>query len=231
MPYSVTFMDYTPSARGASDAPWTALRIEQGGANRNGPWTVIGTSALDPVDTDPTSPASRTITTESATVYPGWFRVVWVDGAGSEQPTDPEFAGSATRPTVQEVANLMPDRTTTDGGTEARTFNADTSPTADEVEALIDMVLDSVDPRVPADAAPEVTRAARHVVTLNTAILVESGNWGDQLDTNESRVALWERLRDAHEATLDMAANQDEPGQARFGSVRCSRRPSRATAP
>jgi hypothetical protein len=51
------------------------------------------------------------------------------------------------------------------------------------------MVLDSVDPRVPPGAAPEVERAARHVVTLSTAILVESGNWGDQIETNEARVA------------------------------------------
>jgi hypothetical protein len=106
---------------------------------------------------------------------------------------------------VQEIANLMPDRTTVDGGTEARAFTTATSPTAEEVESLIDMVLDSVDPRVPDGASAEVERAARHVVTLTTAILVESGNWADQLDTNEARV--------------DMAANQDEPGQARFGSI------------
>jgi hypothetical protein len=71
------------------------------------------------------------------------------------------------------------------------------------------MVLDSVDPRVPAGATPEVMRAARHVVTLNTAILVESGNWGDQIETNEARVALWERLLAAHEATLTAAVEEE----------------------
>jgi hypothetical protein len=218
MAYSVTFFDYTPAAR-AAGSPWTHVRFEEAGDSRRGPWAVIATQALTPLDPDPTDPLPRTLTTDQATLYPGWFRVVWIDASGGEEPTEPEYAGSAVRPKVQEIANLMPDRTTVDGGTEARAFTTATSPTAEEVESLIDMVLDSVDPRVPDGASAEVERAARHVVTLTTAILVESGNWADQLDTNEARVALWERLLAAHEATLDMAANQDEPGQARFGSI------------
>jgi len=218
MDYSVTFIDYTPSERGEGDGPWTHVRFEQAGESRRGPWTELETVPLSPTDTDPTEPQTRTLTTDTATVYPGWFRLVWIAGAG-EQPTEPEYAGSAVRPKVQEVANLMPDRTTVPGGEEARTFNAQTSPTAEEVDALIDMTLDSVDPRVPAAADPEVERAARHVVTLQTAILVESGNWGDQLEPNEARVALWERLLARHEATLDTAASGNEAGKARFGSV------------
>jgi hypothetical protein len=73
-------------------------------------------------DTDPTDPQPRTLESGLFTVYPGWFRVVWIATDG-EQPTEPVYAGSAIRPRVQEVANLMPDRTTIDGGTEARTFN------------------------------------------------------------------------------------------------------------
>jgi hypothetical protein len=60
-------------------------------------------------------------------------------------------------------------------------------------------------------------RAARHVVTLNTAILVESGNWGDQIETNDARVALWERLLTAHEAT---SGCRGEPGRGRAGALR-----------
>lgn len=217
MGYSVTFIDYTPAERGEEDGPWTHVRFEEAGEDRRGPWIEIETFELGQ-DADPTDPESRTLTTDGATRYPGWFRLVWIAGAG-EQPTEPEYAGSAVRPKVQEVANLMPDRTTVDGGEEARTFNTETSPTSEEVESLIDMVLDSVDPHVPDGASAEVERAARHVVTFDTAILVESGNWGEQYETNEQRVALWERLRDRHQVTLDAAAQDNTAGKAPFGSV------------
>lgn len=218
MGYSVTFYEYTPAAR-AAGSPWTHVRFEEAGDNRRGPWTQIETQSLSPVDADPTEPIARTLTTDNATLYPGWFRLVWIDASGGEEPTEPEYAGDATRPSVREVAALMPDRTTVDGGGEARTFTTATSPTAEEVEGLIDVVLDSIDPRVPDGASAEVERAARRVVTFTTAILVESGNWGEQLEPNEARVALWERLLASYEATLDLAANMNEAGQARFGSV------------
>jgi hypothetical protein len=197
---------------------WTRARLEES-TTRNGTFALIDTFALDPVDADPEQPQARAFHSTKATLPAGWYRLAWQNEAGDSSVSEPVFAGSGIRPAVGEVAALMPDRTTVDGGSEARTFNTLTSPTATEVEGLIDMVLDSVDPRVPDGASAEVERAARHVVTLTTAILVESGNWGDQLDTNEARVALWERLLAAHEATLDAAANQDEPGQSRFGSV------------
>lgn len=216
MSYVVTITDSAPPPR--EDEAWTHARIEES-AGRSGPFNNLETFTLDPVDTDPENPDTRDFTTELATLPAAWYRIVWLDQSGDAFEALPVFSGNAIRPTVDEVAKLMPDRTTVDGGDEVRTFNTETSPTAEEVEGLIDMVLDSVDPRVPDGASAEVERAARHVVTLNTAILVESGNWGDQLETNDARVALWERLLNAHERTLDAAANENEAGQARFGSL------------
>jgi hypothetical protein len=219
MGYSVTFFDYVPAARGTADGPWTRVRFEEAGDARRGPWFSLDTQTLSPVDSDPTLPQVRTLTTDQATRYPGWFRLVWIDAFGGEQPTEPEYAGSAVRPSVQEVANLMPDRTTIDGSSEAGTFTAGTQPTAEQVDSLIDMVLDTVDSRVPDDASAEAERAARGVVTLTTAMLIETGRFGDQRDVNDARVGFWERLLASHEAMLDQATQHDEPGQPRFGSL------------
>lgn len=199
--YSVTLDTYTPSPRNADAGPWANVRWEQAGDNRRGPWTPLDTQTLD-VGTDPENPETVTdLTTELATVYPGWFRLVATDGT-VEEPTQPFYAGSATRPSVQEVANLMLDRTTLDGGAQAGTFNTETSPTAEEVEGIIDMVLDAVDPKVPSDASPEVERAARHIITLRTAQLVETSNWSDQIEPNQGRLDLWASLLEIHEQTL-----------------------------
>lgn len=210
-------VDITDAAPPSSTVAWTSAKLGES-SNRSGPFTVIDTFTLVP-DTDPALPAARSFHSENATLPAGWYQLTWIDPLANVYVSDAIWAGYGLRPTVQEVARLMPDRTTVDGGGEARTFNTLTSPTATEVDGLIDMVLDSVAPRVPDGASAEVERAARHVVTFTTAILVESGNWGEQLETNDARVALWERLLASHEATLNMAANEDEPGQARFGSV------------
>jgi hypothetical protein len=215
--YTHSFPGIRPRAR-FDEQPWITVTVAES-STRTGTFTDLVTATLDPAEADASDPQTRDITVTGATLAAGWYRFIFTDAAGETEIFDALYAGPGIRPTVAEVAALMPDRTTIDGGDEARTFNSATTPTAAEVENLIDLVLDSVEPRVPPGAAPKVERAARHVVTLNTAILVESGNWGDQIETNVARVALWERLITAHEATLDAAANDDLAGSARFGSI------------
>jgi hypothetical protein len=215
--YTHSFPGIRPRAR-FDDSAWTSITVAES-ATRTGTFTDLITQTLDPAEADPTVPQTRDITVTGATLAAGWYRFTFTDDAGETEVFDPIFAGPGVRPAVAEIAALMPDRTTLDGGTEARTFNSETTPTSAEVENLIDMVLDAVDPRIPDGASPEVMRAGRHVVTLNTAILVESGNWGDQIETNQARVALWERLLTAHEQTLDSAASDNQAGSARFGSI------------
>lgn len=217
--YSVTLDSYTPSARAAAAGVWNRVRWEQGGASRTGPFTALDTQTVD-FGTDPTAPETvEDITTELATVHPGWFRLVALDAQGVEEPTEAFYAGSAVRPTVQEVARLMPDRATATSGAGLPNFDATTEPTADAVDGLIDIVLDSVDPHVPAGATPEVQRAARNVVTLTTAILTETGYFGEQRDVNDAKVRVWEAMLASNQAILDAAAQDDQPGGVRFGSI------------
>jgi len=85
----ITFEDYLPSPRYDS-LPWTTITIEEGPTDI-GPWTVIDTQPLDPVDTDPANPIVRNFTTDLASDLPDlWYRVVFFDASLDEsQPTVP----------------------------------------------------------------------------------------------------------------------------------------------
>lgn len=217
MPYVVRLSAYTPSSRD-DEQPWTDARIEESPAEA-GPWTILETVPLVPVDPDPRHPLTRYFTTEVATLPAGWYRVTFLDGEGEEQPTEPVFNGPSFRPPVSEVAALMPDRTTLEGGGSAGTFTEATTPTAMEVEAVISMVMDALDPRVPADASLEVMRAARSAATIHAAILVETGYFGAQVDVTDARVGVWERLLEQLNEAVDSAARGNEPGGTRAYGV------------
>lgn len=76
----VSFQDYLPPAR--YDAiPWTAARVYEA-ASPLGPWTLIATVALSPLDADPANPAPRSFTTELGTADGLWYRVVFADATG-----------------------------------------------------------------------------------------------------------------------------------------------------
>ncbi|HTE60165.1 MAG TPA: hypothetical protein VK631_07415 [Solirubrobacteraceae bacterium] len=196
MPFSVSLADNTPSPRYGTPDPgvWTQARWEEAAA-RSGPWTAVETQTLTPAYTDPALPPSYDLTSEQITAYPGWIRLVWLDAGGVQEPTEPVFVGSAIRPSVQEVANLMPDRTTLPHAVngqneEAGTFTADTRPSAAQVDALIDLNLDAIDSKVPADASGEVQRSARSIVALHTAILAEATYFSHQGEVNTARIEL-----------------------------------------
>lgn len=89
MAQAISFSGYRPSPRYDS-IPWTDVQIEEG-ATSSGPWTVIDTIALSPVDSNPAVPMWRDFTTELASDTPGlWYRVTFLDAtADSSQPTNP----------------------------------------------------------------------------------------------------------------------------------------------
>ena len=75
---------------------------------------------------------------------------------------------------IEDIALLLATRTRTDSGEEAGTFDDTTTPTADQVQALIDLALTEVSGHldgldVPADLDPAVAR----LVALRAAALVE----------------------------------------------------------
>lgn len=108
MSYVITFEDYRPGIR-YDDEPWTTIRIEEA-ASSTGPWTVIDTIAIDPVDTDPGAPASRSFTTEQATLEEGWYRVSFLDASGDVQATDPVRHSQVSRYfTTAEFRTRYPD--------------------------------------------------------------------------------------------------------------------------
>jgi len=84
----VTFENYTPPAR-FDAVPWTEVRIQEA-ATENGEYAQIDAIPLDPIDTDPTDPASRSFTTELGTADEYWYQVVFADGTGdTSTPTSP----------------------------------------------------------------------------------------------------------------------------------------------
>lgn len=83
----VTFENYRPIAR-EDGQPWTSVEIYEG-PSALGPWTLIDTLDLDPVDVDPSSPQSRSFTTTEGTLDFGWYRVTFRDAANNRQETTP----------------------------------------------------------------------------------------------------------------------------------------------
>jgi hypothetical protein len=104
----VSFTDYTPAPRYDGE-PWTEVDIEEA-AESAGPWTVLETQALSPVDADPENPATRSFTTELAGDGELWYRLIFRDADGDEmQPTLPvqNVAGVTAYATVSELARVL----------------------------------------------------------------------------------------------------------------------------
>lgn len=221
----VSLLAYAPPAR-ADGVAFTKAKIEESADAKT--WASIQVLTLSPVDTDPEHPASRDLTTTAATVPSGgYYRVVWLDAAGHESaPTAPaldasELAGGV-RPTVTDVANLLRARTQIKGGGEAGTFNANTRPTADQVDGLIDEAVDEVLGKVKSLAefaelgpAPEeceaYERRVRGAVKLYAAILVEASYYPEQIKTGQSIATLYKEL---FEGRIKALIAEGETGEA-----------------
>lgn len=200
---SVTLSGLEPPPRHPpATGGWINARMEEAA-------DVLGAAAtvIEPV----LDPTQESFTSDHATLPAGWYRIVYEAAGNAEQPTDWIFNGASIAPTVRDVAALMPDRATLDGGDQAPTFTDDgtTTPSAAEVEHLIGLVVDAVAPRVPAAATASVLRAARAIVTLDTAILAETGSFSEQTDVNTTRVTQWERLLDRYNQVLDALTGID----------------------
>lgn len=195
----VTFIDYTPTPR-FDDKPWTDARIE-GADLLAGPWTEVETIPLDPVDTNPERPITRSFTTELAGDEL-WFRIVFVDEDGDESATDPvpAVADPAFRPTLNDVGALLRARTKTTAaregayaqGEEIGTFNTDTRPSGTQVEALISQAVKAVAGRV-GDVPVVHEGTAQHLAAVYAAMLVESSYFPEQIENGQSP---YERFRD-----------------------------------
>jgi hypothetical protein len=99
----ITLEDYTPAQRFDGN-PWTHAVIEEA-ADSAGPWTVLVTINLSPVDTDPADPQARAFTVTNATLDSGWYRVTWTDAVANTQVTPPvqRAVAGASYADVQDV--------------------------------------------------------------------------------------------------------------------------------
>lgn len=85
----VSFTDFEVTPR-YDDIPWSQRRIAES-ATKDGPWTIIDTQAIDPVDPNPADPAPQSFSTENATLDQGWYRVTFLDTDGNQLVTDPVY--------------------------------------------------------------------------------------------------------------------------------------------
>lgn len=100
--------------------------------------------------------------------------IVVTDFEASTSADLPPIDIDAITPSVDNVARLERTRCKTEAGIERDTFTADTWPTADAVEGLIQDALEHVLSALPAQLDPKLYRQARWVITLQAAILVEA---------------------------------------------------------
>lgn len=215
MSYFRRFVAYAPPPR-ADGLSFTKARIEEA-AEAAGPWTAIAIIDLAPLDTDPTRPMARELSTSAATLEPGWYRVTWLDAAGSAtSPTAPIRSvvegADGIRPTIAEVAAKLRARTKVLGGNEVGTFDASTRPTADEVEALIDDALDEVLGKIKEPAAgTKYEGRARGLVALYAAMLIELSYFPEMVGTPKSPYDSYATLYDKRMKALIAEGETGEP--------------------
>lgn len=83
MPYVVSLVGFRPPSRYDTHA-WTRVHVLEAAAAA-GPYAQIDDQALAPVDTDPSLPAVRNVTTANATLAEGgWYKLVFVDATGGQ---------------------------------------------------------------------------------------------------------------------------------------------------
>lgn len=94
-------------------------------------------------------------------------------------------------PDVEDVARQLIARTEDENGNRQGTFNDDTSPTGDEVTALIDGAVEDVRGLFTASDVPESCQAlAKRVVTLKTALYIELSYFPEQASDNSPYLQL-----------------------------------------
>lgn len=211
MPFVVTLEDITPPRR--ADAPWTQALMYEGPTSA-GAWTLIETILFTPnIDADPRNPQSRDLTTTHATADSGlYYSVVFKDGAGNSSQrsvavfNNPFGSNVNWRPTVEEVAAMIRARTVDDDGNEVGTFTADTTPSYEQVDELIDKAVEDLypifkstvpDAPVPPNVSPEAYReAVSALAAARAALLVELTHFGKEVaNGNSPYKQMWEDYR------------------------------------
>jgi hypothetical protein len=184
-----SFEGFRPPPRFEPEAdPFTKAKIEESDA-RTGTYALIETIPLSPVDADPAKPATRSFTTDKATLDPAWYRITWEDASADTFVGTPIYfpLEPAWQPSVDDVAALIRARTRITGGKLAMTFNDETKPTGAEVERLIRQAVLRVSTSVgmePCNA--DLEQQASYATSLYAAMLVEQSYYPEQTTREQS---------------------------------------------
>ena len=211
----VSFEGFVPPARYDS-LPWTSVRIEEASVS-TGPWALIDTFALSPVDSDPSEPMERDFTTENATLTEGWYRLIFVDAtADTSLPSDPiqnvTTIAEDVRPSQAELGSLMRARTRIPGGTLQGYFGDNTNPTGEQAREQLDFATDLVLTKLGMDIAPRFFRMVRRAILLKAAALIELTYYPEQANDDQSAYSLYQAQYTELIAALTDALLGNEPG-------------------
>lgn len=211
----VTLTDYTPVAT-YDEVPWTQALLYESPSGDDGTWTLIETFTLDPVDPDPENPITRNFTSDAATLQNGWYQLVWQNSELDQSKTPPVQnvqTVRAYRPLVSDVAAWLRTRTVDSSGREVGTFTADTRPTYEEADRVIDLAVDKLEAKFGPNVAAELVGSAKNVVALRAAMLIELSFFADQIRAdrspyNELKALYEEALTDWLAERLQLGADQ-----------------------
>lgn len=162
---------------------WEQLRIESA-TDPAGPWTDVTTLDLDP-SPDPTYPLNESFTLD--VIDPdAYLRAVYLSNVGLDESAPIALPYAVTvadiAPSVADVAGLIPARVSEEGN---GTFTAGTTPSATQVQSLIDRRAGEIYSRCERIGLRHVP-LAKEVVALAVALEVERGFFPQEQDNSAS---------------------------------------------
>jgi hypothetical protein len=212
----VSFKEYTPVPR-FDGVPWTIITVEES-PGKVGPWTLIESIAVDPVDADPQHPQPRSFTTNGATLEDGWYRVSFLDVNGNTLVIDPPIHnippdGIQYLPSLSEVGKVNLGRTYNDVGIKTGTFTETTNPTAEQVQSIIRDAADDVRRQIGTVIPDDLVDDARRVVAVRAAMIIELSLFASEVATQRSP---YQQIRDMYKeliSSLQSAVAAEEAGE------------------
>jgi hypothetical protein len=216
---NVTLTDYTPVLRYDGIAWSKALLYESETGFDSDPWLLIDEFTLSPIDADPKNPATRSFTSDAGTLENGWYKIVWQDEFLNESGT-PAVQNIAVvrayRPLVADVGEIIRSRTVDANATEQGTFTADTRPTYEQVDHIIDRAMWKLEAKFGPVVKQELVGAAAEVVALRAALMIELSFFGDQIRADRSPYLELKELYDEAISDYDLQRRElgtdDTPG-------------------
>lgn len=193
--YVVTLPLRRPAVRDDDEGgPWTHVRVEEAATADPETWTpLVDFGEILPLDTDPSKPAGLYVTVAGATLPAGWYRLTLFDAnsatAGPEEPISLSHTRLPPAPSLTQVAALMLHRLVDEDGEPIAAWNDSTTPTADEVEAIIEHVRLEVATKITVGIPARQAAAAQAVVAMGVVAVFEQSKHAIAVSDGDSSFA------------------------------------------